>query len=176
MVLGTEELLKLVKGEKLIEDLDKRELKNPEGCGFDLRLEKLLKLKGKTFLGVTHREVVEMTEKRLIKNSWIIKPGEYYLSKTMEKVNIPENLVGIVKPRSTLYRSGILLRSGQVSPGYRGDLYFGIYNAGEVEFEIEKGARYAHIMFFEVKGSLVRGYEGQWQGGRATTEGKEKQI
>ena len=37
-VLGIDEILRRVKKEKLIENLGKRELENPEGVGVDLRL------------------------------------------------------------------------------------------------------------------------------------------
>ena len=46
MFLGVDKLLKLVREKKLVEDLCERELKNPEGCGFDLRLGKVWKIKG----------------------------------------------------------------------------------------------------------------------------------
>ena len=36
MILGINELLRLVKEENLIEGLSERELKTPEGTGFDL--------------------------------------------------------------------------------------------------------------------------------------------
>jgi len=51
MVLGVNKLLKLVKNKKLVENLSQRELKNPEGAGFDLRLGKVHKISGKGFLG-----------------------------------------------------------------------------------------------------------------------------
>ena len=38
MVLGPKALLQLVKKAKLVENLSERELTNPEGAGFDLRL------------------------------------------------------------------------------------------------------------------------------------------
>ncbi len=62
MVFGTKQLLKLVKEKKLIENLDQRELTNPEGTGFDLRVEKLFIPKGETFLGITHRQTAELKE------------------------------------------------------------------------------------------------------------------
>ncbi len=37
-MIGTKELLKLVKKKKLVENLCDRELQNPEGTGFDLRI------------------------------------------------------------------------------------------------------------------------------------------
>ena len=38
MILGPKKLLELVKKKKLVENLAHRELTNPEGAGFDLRL------------------------------------------------------------------------------------------------------------------------------------------
>ena len=186
MVIGTEKLLQLVKDKKLIDGLDKRELTNPEGTGFDLRVEKLFSLTSKTFLGITHRatpellEVVSYKPKSRRQQIYTIKPGDYYLSKTIEKVNMPTNLLAIIKPRTTLYRGGLIMRTGFCTPGYKGDLYFGLHNAGNQPFDLEMGARYAHIVFFEISGDLIRSYQGQWQGGRATTKehtaGLEKQI
>jgi len=49
MILGPNELLRLVKEENLVEGLSERELANPEGAGFDLRLGKLFRLKGRGF-------------------------------------------------------------------------------------------------------------------------------
>lgn len=180
MVLGHSELAKLIKEHNLITGLSKRDRENPEGCVFDLQLEKVLKLKGKAFLGIEERETPETEELANYdpkkKSKFIFKPGEYYMVKTVEEVNLPENIVALFKPRSTLFRSGLILRTGVANPGYNGPLYFGLYNAGGLEFEVELGARIASVIFFEVKGTPVNAYRGQWQGGRDTTEGREKQI
>src|SRR6266550_6855963 len=103
MVLGPKELLKLVKKINLVEGLSERELTNPEGAGFDLRLGEVYKISGKAFLGETHRQTPDIEsvmkyegmprsagsgsarKKKAIK----IKPGEYFLVKTIEKINLP---------------------------------------------------------------------------------------
>jgi len=179
MVLGISELKKLVDEDKLVENLCEREINTPEGAGFDLRLDKLYQIKGRSFLGIDERETVDVQEVASYdennRTSYIIKPGEYYLTQTIEKVNMPDNLIAFVKPRTTLFRSGILLRTGAVDPGYTGILNFGLYNAGGCDFEIEMGARYCHIIFMQIKGES-KTYRGQWQGGRVVTNGKEKQI
>ena len=53
MILGPDNLLKLVKTQKLVEGLSARELENPEGAGFDLRLDEIYKISGNAFLGQT---------------------------------------------------------------------------------------------------------------------------
>jgi len=179
MVLGAKKLLELVKKNKLVENLSERELKSPEGAGFDLRIGELYEIKGKGFLGVEERQTPEM---KLItkhqagkRNKALLKPHTYYLMKTIERVNMTENLLAIMTPRSTLFRSGIFVFGGQVPPGYKGELNMGIYNFRNEDFKLEMGARVVHIMFFEVQGGS-NPYRGQWQGGRVTTKKKEKQI
>ena len=95
--------------------------------------------------------------------------------KTIEKLNLPENLLAFFTPRSTLFRSGVYIFGGQTAPGYKGGLTTGIYNFRDEKFGLEMGSRVMHIMFFEVKGKSNL-YRGQWQGGRVTTKKKEKQV
>ena len=180
MILGHSELKKLIKYHKLVTGLSERERKNPEGAVFDLRLEKLYRLKGKAFLGIEERETPKLEELASFnekkRQSITLKPGEYYLTKTIEEVNLPENIAALFKPRSTTFRSGLILRTGFANPGYKGPLYFGLFNAGSIPVEVELGARYVSVYFVEVKGKAVHTYRGQWQGGRATTEKRERQI
>jgi len=179
MVLGIKKILELVKEKRLVENLSKRELQNPEGAGFDLRIGELYEISGKGFLGVEERETPEM--KLIVKyeegktNEVLLKPNVYYLMKTVEDVNMPEDLLAIMTPRSTLFRSGVYIFGGQVPPGYKGGLNMGIYNFRQEDFRLEMGSRVVHIMFFQVEGESNL-YRGQWQGGRVTTEQKEKQV
>jgi deoxycytidine triphosphate deaminase len=207
MILGPKKLLQLVKTKKLVEGLSERELTNPEGAGFDLRLGEVYKIKGEAFLGETHRKTPEIElvasyenyenvekeinqpiaasrgrgykrEAKLSKihtKSVTIKPGDFFLVKTIESVNMPANLTASITPRSTTYRSGLFIRTGNVPPGYCGGLIFGLKNEGPITVEIEMGARIVHIQFSEVKGGGSL-YRGQWQGGRVTTRKKEKQV
>lgn len=193
MILGPKILLTLVKTQKLVENLSERELTNPEGAGFDLRLGEVYKIKGKAFLGIEERHTADIElvvkyepitshrgrdpkrEAKGTKNTITIKPGEFYLVKTIESVNMPDNLTASITPRSTTYRSGLFIRTGNVPPGYCGGLIFGLSNEGLATVEIEMGARIVHIQFHEVKGGGNM-YRGQWQGGRVTTKKKEKQV
>ena len=192
MILGIKELHRLVKEIKLVEGLCDREMNNPEGAGFDLRMGEIYELEGDGFLGVEERQtptakliakgkevcavgteitgVIDETE-----DSFVFKPGKYYLIKTMEKVNLPTNLSGIIFPRTTMFRSGLGLFNGIVQPGYSGELSFGVCNLGQADIKVSFGARVAHITFQEVLGEGNQ-YRGQWQGGRVSTEGQETQV
>lgn len=189
MILGPKILLQLVKKKKLIEGLSERELTNPEGAGFDLRLGEVYKISGSGYLGIEKRKTPKVKliakyitsrdgrlKKREAKIQKItIKPGEFYLVKTIESFNTPQNLTINFKPRTTTFRSGLFLRTGNVAPGYKGSVTFGLKNEGPCEVTIELGARFVHAQFEEVKGGGSM-YRGQWQGGRVTTRRKERQV
>ena len=188
MILGPKILLDLVKTKKLVEGLSERELTNPEGAGFDLRLGEVFKISGSAFLGETHRKTPDIKSVRVYnpklskaksasggKNSIKIKPGDFFLVKTIEKINLPLNLSAVIIPRTTTFRSGLFIRTGPIQPGYQGELTFGLKNEGPITVEIEMGARFVHVIFSEIKGSGSQ-YRGQWQGGRISATKKEKQV
>lgn len=179
MIIGVKKLLQLLKTKKIVENLSQRELINPEGAGFDLRLGEIYEISGKAFLGIKERQtpkiklVAKYTPKKTI--TFTIKPGQYYLITTIEKVNTPENIVIDFKPRTTTFRSGLFLRTSVAHPGYCGKLTFGLKNEGPVSVTLELGCRIVHAQFHQIDGpgSL---YRGQWQGGRVTTKKREKQV
>ena len=182
MLLGIKKLHELVEKNNLVENLCERETNSPEGAGFDLRLDEVYELEGDGFLGVEERNTPEIKlvaknepNKNEADNYFIFEPRKYYLVKTIEKVNLPTTLSGIIFPRTTLFRSGLALFNGVVQPGYQGELTFGICNLGKSNIKISFGARVVHITFHEVLGEGNQ-YKGQWQGGRVATEGKETQI
>ena len=180
MILGTDILLQLVEQDNLVEGLAARELENPEGAGFDLRVGKIQTLgDGEAFLGITERKTVDVNligEYNVEKpQTVIVEPNIYYLVTTVEKINLPADVLALFRPRSTLYRSGLTLFTGNAAPGYSGVLSFGLMNFSGKNFNLELGARVAHVMFYEVKGD-TNTYRGQWQGGRISTNTLEKQV
>ncbi len=179
MILGPKLLLQLVKEIKLVEHLSERELTNPEGAGFDLRLGEVYRISGDAFLGETHRKTAEiaLVEKYVEgeTRSITFQTGDFFLVKTIESFNLPQDLTANFKPRSTTFRSGLFLRTGNVAPGYSGPVTFGMKNEGPIPVTIEMGARFCHVQFDEVKGGGSM-YRGQWQGGRVSATKKEKQV
>jgi deoxycytidine triphosphate deaminase len=184
MILGIEKILKLVREKKLVENLSERELKNPEGAGFDLRIGELYEFdknsgESGSFLGIEERKTPSVNALAKFdpakKTSFTFKPGSFYLMKTIEKVNTPDDILILFTPRTTIFRSGMMLFTATCSPGYCGELTFAIANLGPCDTTIEMGARVAHAMFFQVEGKTNL-YRGQWQGGRVAAEKKEKQV
>jgi deoxycytidine triphosphate deaminase len=189
MIISARRILELSEKHRLIDNLDKREL-NPEGTGFDLRVGEVYRLKGDGFLGVEDRKTPD-TEKiaDITKDKeFTLKPGDFVLVKTMEKISIPSekilvdeawapmHLMANVHPRSTLQRSGLYLRATKTDPGYTGELTFALVNHGPSTIRLELGSRIANLVFHGVIGELSRAYGGQWNGGRVSTGAKERQI
>lgn len=179
MLLSPEELLRRVRENKLVEGLSDRELTNPEGAGFDLRLGEVYEISGKAFLGIDERETPEIKLVRKYeegkRNTIEINPGDYYLVSTIEKVNTPLDVAITFIPRTTTFRSGLFLRTGVAHPGYSGKLTFGLKNEGPVTVTFEMGCRFVHAQFHLISGKGSH-YRGQWQGGRVTTTKREKQV
>jgi len=166
----------------LVKGLSERELTNPEGAGFDLRLGQVYKLvqTPDAYLGIKDRKTPDIELIASYKNDkevadYIIGPGDFVLVRTIESVKLPVDIAGYCFTRSTLFRSGLELLCTQAAPGYEGELTFGLKNVGPMPIKIEMGARIAHIQFEPVDGG-GNAYRGQWQGGRVSTDGEETQV
>ena len=194
MIISSVKVLELNEKYHLVEGLGERDMKNPEGAGLDLRVEEVHRLTGESFLGADETGGKRHSpETELLWNIRIdghkritMKPGDYFLVKTMETIHSPDEkvyieknlplvyLIPVVYPRTSLQRGGISLLCTKTDPGYKGQLTFGLANIGNQNFEFELGARMFNVVFEAVIGDLKRGYEGQHQGGRVTSEGKEE--
>ena len=160
MILGREEILKRVKNENLIENFCEQCLQQ---AGYDLRIKTAYYIEGSPSLLKEKRILPNVTEIKTEKI--VLEPNEYVLIETVEKVNMPLDLIALVFPRTTLFRMGASLRTGVVDPGYKGTLTFGLKNESDLRIKIEKGARVAQIIFIKTIGKTVE-YKGKYQGGK----------
>jgi deoxycytidine triphosphate deaminase len=160
MVLGRSELLGLVEGENLLENFS---LDCLGGAGYDLRLDRIYRLKSAGMLTVSDRRTPDVEE--VVFDSYTLQPGDYVLVETLERVNLPSDIVAVILNRSTLFRCGCTLFNALVDPGFRGTLTFGLKNVSDKEFTVGKGARIAQIVFERVEGEAT-GYKGRYQGGK----------
>lgn len=179
MILGFDVLLPRIKKGELIANLCDREINNPEGAGFDLRAGEIYKITSKGFLGVEDRQTSDVELIAKYDESTPCKitllPDEYYIVKILEEITLDDDMLGLFHPRSTLFRSGVMMQMGVHPPGYSGAPSFGLNVISKYPFELEMGARIAHINILRIEGESSK-YRGQWQGGRVSTDGKEKQV
>lgn len=166
VVIGFEKISEMVKKTPpLLENLEE---KNIQPSGVDLRVKCIYRLKNGGFIGIKERKTPEV--ENVCNNNrekFILKPNEYVLVETIEKVNMPNDLMATVLPRSSLFRCGVTLFTAVVDPGFQGTLTFGMKNLSEFPFEIEVGSRIGQIVFREVKDN-IKLYNGKYQGGKVT--------
>ena len=165
VVLGHERIKELIKTKKLLENVDE---KNIQPAGVDIRVKCIYRLKNGGFLGVKDRRTPDVEVVAKYKDEkFTLKPNEFVLVETMEKVNMPNDLLAIILPRSSLFRCGVSLHTAVVDPGFIGTLTFGMKNLSDHPFDIEIGSRIGQIVFEEVKGN-TKLYKGKYQGGKVT--------
>jgi len=177
MIFTPHALLDSINSGRVIKFLSERERESPEGVGFDLRLSKVSVLDGPGgSLKCETRRTPGINDVDLQDNGcYLLKPGKIYLVSTIEEFDLPNDMAALFYPRSTLFRSGVLFSSSVLPPGYVGPMTFSLINKYSEDFEIERGARFAHVVFHSTQGAVL-GYRGQWQGGRISQPKDEGQI
>jgi deoxycytidine triphosphate deaminase len=182
MVVGLQTVQELVK------DLGERDKNNPEGAGVDLRLGEVHRISGgQAFIeadgaagqgrrsGFQTELVMQYKTGSDDQDNLEIKPGEYYLVKTIESVDIPLDMLADCRTRTSLFRAGLALFAGVGSPGYQGQLVFGLSNLGLLPVTIQMGARICSLLFYRLEETGIA-YRGQHKGGRVTPAGVERQV
>jgi len=165
VVIGYDKILELIEKKKLIENVD---MNNVQPSGVDLRAKIIYRLKNGGYLGVKNRQTpnVDVVSDKT-GDKIILEPNEFVLVETMEKVNMPKDLLALILPRSSLFRCGVSLHTAVVDPGFIGTLTFGMKNLSDHPFELEIGSKIGQIVFEEVKGN-DKLYNGKYQGGKVT--------
>lgn len=191
MVLGADRILELIRvgvevedhetralvTRPLIEFLSQEQVEGIEGTTIDLRLGAIYRPVGSARLMRETRvtpEIAKVIDSATTPDGmYCIRPGEYLLFQTIERINLPKDLFAYIRPRTTMIRSCIPLETAFISPNYQGRLTVGMKHQGEHDVEIQMGFRIICIAFMPIDGSAVP-YRGVWQGDRISTNGKEE--
>ena len=158
----------LTRPENLVRGLSDREHTD---AGFDLRAGDVVMIAHlkdvDTYIGESVRILPpNVPAVRSAEKGYRIDPGRQYLVTTKESVEMPSDVVGLVWPRSTLQRAGLVLTTAVVDPGYHGELTFLLMNHSKVYAYLEYDVRIAHMLFFGADGHGE--YKGVYQGGKVT--------
>jgi dCTP deaminase len=91
------------------------------------------------------------------KNSQVvIKPGQFALLLTKEKVAIPNNILAFISIKFSQKIKGLLNVSGfHVDPGFSGKIIFSVYNAGPATIVLDRGKPYFMIWFSKLSSSSI---------------------
>lgn len=93
-------------------------------------------------------ELVEINEE----DSFILHPGEFVLGSTLERVALPNDLVGRLEGKSSLGRLGLLIHStaGFIDAGWDGQLTLELSNVANLPITLYPGMKIGQISFLQM--------------------------
>jgi dCTP deaminase len=99
----------------------------------------------------------------------ILPPKTHVLLRTLEWVELPNDVGGMTKLRSSLSRVGVMFNNaGWVDPGFKGTLTMSVFNANDCPLRIAKGTRFAQLILMRLDRES-EGYAGRYKGQREVT-------
>jgi dCTP deaminase len=108
-----------------------------------------------------------------------IHPGEFVLGRTLEQVQIPDDIVARIEGKSSLGRLGLIVHAtaGFVDPGFSGTLTLEITNLTRVPIVLYSGLPIAQLSFMGLDAPAERPYGSSelgshYQGQVAATESR----
>lgn len=122
-------------------------------------------------------------------NPFVIHPGEFVLGRTIEVVEIPDDIVCRIEGKSSIGRLGLIVHAtaGFVDPGFSGSLTLEITNFNSVPIVLRPGLPVAQLSFMALDAPAQRPYghpdlgshyhgqveatESRYEGGPATPVG-----
>jgi dCTP deaminase len=167
LILSDSQILAMLKtGSLVIHPLEDPEIQI-QPASVDLRLDN-------TFMVMRHSSIPfidplqdlpthYMDERRIYPSdgeTFIIHPGEFVLAATIERVKLPDNLVGRVDGRSSLGRLGLQMHStaGFIDPGFEGTVTLEMSNIGRLPVRLHPGMRVCQISFETMAQPAARPY------------------
>ena len=96
-------------------------------------------------------EMPRLTEQESIEDEvpFILHPGEFVLAVTLERVRVPDDLVGRLDGKSSLGRLGLIVHStaGFVDPGFQGRLTLELTNVANLPITLYSAMPVSQISF-----------------------------
>jgi len=111
--------------------------------------------------------------------AFVIHPGEFCLGRTLEWVQIPNDVVARIEVKSSLGRLGLIVHAtaGFCDPGFEGTLTLELNNLTRVPIRLYPGLPIAQLSFMTLDRPALRPYGSpglgsHYQGQRAATESR----
>ena len=163
-VLSRQEIYRLLKQEPpLVEsNLDLDEQVQPNGIDLTLREVALLESSGKIAVKNTERQLPGLAPLVFDGLGFIdLIPGIYLITYN-EIVHLPNNVMALARPRSSLLRCGVTVGTAVWDAGYcgRSQSLMVVYNSQG--FRLQKNARVVQLVFLWLSGE-TEGYQGAYQ-------------
>jgi dUTP pyrophosphatase len=165
-MLNRREIEKLIKEEELITGyIDVEAQLTPNG--FDFTVGSIFEFVGSGALDFSNKEraIPQVKEICLRKEDkqdklgwWNLKRGAYKI-RTNESINLPNDLVAIAFPRSSLLRMGVFTQTAVWDAGFRGKSEFVLMVENPRGLRLKQNARIIQIIFIRINKTDL-GYQG----------------
>jgi dCTP deaminase len=103
---------------------------------------------------LTEEVIVEQGE------AFVIHPGEFCLARTLEWVEIPDDIVARIEGKSSLGRLGLIVHAtaGFCDPGWKGTLTLELNNLTRIPIKLWPGLLIAQLSFMTLDAAAERPY------------------
>jgi dCTP deaminase len=121
-----------------------------------------------------------LTEEVVVEEgAFVIHPGEFVLGRTLEWVELPDDIVARIEGKSSLGRLGLIVHAtaGFCDPGWKGTLTLELNNLTRVPIKLYPGLPIAQLSFMALDAPAERPYGSEglgshYQGQVAATESR----
>jgi len=106
-----------------------------------------------------------------------LAPNGFVLVGTLERVNLPDDILGLLYLRSTYARRGFVpWFMGIVDPGYAGTLTLALHNLTDQFLPITGHERICHLVLEALSEPVDRGYDGPYDQSQGATPARERDV
>lgn len=153
----------LAAGRIVIEPLDESLI---QPSSIDVRISNLFRVFRNHTRGVidVKLDMVDLTELVEIPEDcdepFMLHPGEFVLGSTLERIAVPDDLVGRVEGKSSLGRLGLLIHStaGFIDAGFDGHITLELANVASLPITLYPGMRIGQVSFMQMTTTADRPY------------------
>lgn len=134
----------------------------PAGIDFTLKRLATLDSAGLIDFDNTNRILPDYNTVKFKDNLVTLKSG-VYLAEFNETVSLPNNILGIMRTRSSVFRSGATLTAGVIDPGYSGAVGALLQVWNKYGITLGENAKLVQWVFSEVVDASGEKYEGVYK-------------
>jgi dCTP deaminase len=153
----------LAAGRIVIDPLDESLI---QPSSIDVRISNLFRVFRNHTRGVidVKLDMVDLTELIEIpagsEEPFILHPGEFVLGSTLERIGVPDDLVGRVEGKSSLGRLGLLIHStaGFIDAGFDGHITLELANVASLPITLYPGMKIGQVSFMQMTTPAERPY------------------
>ena len=140
-------------------------IKNLGAASYDLTLDNKFRvfIKDGEFKVNNNSDYKKITKSITVKDYYTLKPGEFILGITKERIKLNDNIAGFLTGRTRFARLGLLVHitANFVQPGVNNKQVLEIKNVSNRTFKLYPGTKLLQIIFVRCKGNA--NYKGKFK-------------